>query len=999
MPVQRHSGNAGQPQRFTISFAGFDRPWAAWIAHRLEQLGHRVVLQRWDPPITVPLEQAFRDLLIPRGRVLVVLSDTYLRLGPRTDEEWNHALRTVVAENSERFAAVSLTDQTLPTAAVALDRMDLWGIDANEAEHRIATLLDLPLPEPQEPGDPRPGPRYPNDPPLVWGGVPRRNTRFTGRDTILGTLHDELNQAPSGAAVCTLLGMSGVGKTQIAVEYAYRFASSYDVVWWVPADQRGTMRERLADLAPALDLPTGSEYGERIRAVQEALRRGTPHARWLLVFDGADEPEHLVDLLPSGPGHVLITSRNHEWNVHNSEVLEIPVYTREESVAFVRRRARRLTAVEADQLSAALEDFPLLLDQTAGWLSESAMEVAEYVGMLHTGLNSHVGLLVSPEYPMTFQTSWSILLNNLRDTVPEAVELLRLCSFFAPGPVPLRLLRAIPKQGLPERLGWLMNDPLRWNNALKKLVQYSVVRLEYLDTPSPDEGPGVETVQMHRLVHGIVRSTMSEEDERSLSRAVRRVLAEEDPDRPSDSRTWPRYAELVPHLESSGALGSTNPRIQAFVLNCLRYLHLLGEYRSCLQLCRKTEPLWEAILGTDHSRMWELRYHMANALMQLGRYRESERLNRATVEYMVRERGENDLDTLRAKSGVGAVLGRLGRYREDREIQEANWLRYRELLGEDDALTLSAQNNLAVALRLEGRYQESYELDLDTLRRRERVLRPRHPSTLSSGISCVLGLRLMGRYAEALSRAEQGVRLHLRVLGATHPQTLRAQHNLALCLRRSGDRSAAETLMRGVLDRSTRVLGTAAPETLLVASDYAVFVRANGALEQARRRTEEVLRHYQDLLGEAHPYTIGVKGNLGLVLRAQGERDEALSVCEQALAGMRTALGDEHPWTLGCALNAAGSRNLVGRVESAADLSRETLRAATTVLGPEHPLTLSCQTSLASDLRLLRQHEEAEKVERDALQLLSRSLGADHPHTIAARSRVRPYWDFEPQSA
>jgi tetratricopeptide (TPR) repeat protein len=999
MPAQRHTGNAGQPQRFTISFAGFDRPWAAWIAHHLERLGHRVVLQRWDPPMTIPLDQAFRDLLIPRGRVLIVLSDTYLRLGPRSDEEWNHALRTVVADNSERFAAVNLTEQTLPTAAVALDRVDLSNIDAIEAGHRLATLLDLPAPGTPESGHDAPGPRYPNDPPLVWGGVPRRNTRFTGRDTILGTLHDELNQAPSGAAVCTLLGMSGVGKTQIAVEYAYRFASSYDVVWWVPADQRGTMRERLADLAPALGLDTGTEYGERIRAVREALRRGTPHGRWLIVFDGADEPEYLADLLPSGPGHVLITSRNHEWTAHNSEVLEIPVYTREESVAFVRRRARRLTAVEADQLSAALEDFPLLLDQTAGWLSESAMEVSEYVGMLRTGLNSQVGLLVSPEYPMTFQTSWSILLNNLRDTVPEAVDLLRLCSFFAAGPVPLRLLRAIPKQGLPERLGWLMNDPLRWNNALKKLVQYSVVRLEYLDTLSQDAGSGIETVQMHRLVHGIVRSTMSENDEKSLSRAVRRVLAEEDPDRPSDSRSWNRYAELVPHLESSGALGSTNPRIQSFVLNCLRYLHLIGEYRSCLQFCEEIEPLWEQILGTEHSRTWELRYHKANALMQLGRYREAERINRANADFMIRERGENDLDTLRAKSGVAAVLGHLGRYREDRELQEQIWLRYRELLGEDHAFTLSAQNNLAVALRLEGRYKESYELDVDTLRRRESVLRPRHRSILSSGISCVLGLRLMGRDAEAIPRAEQGVRLHLQVLGSTHPQTLRAQHNLALCLRRGGDRSAAESLMRSVLERSTRILGETAPDTLLVASDYAVFVRSNGDLEQARSRTDAVLRHYQRLRGEAHPYTIGVKGNLGLVLRAQGEREEALSICEQALAGMRTALGDEHPWTLGCALNAAGCRNLVGRLESAAELSRATLRAATTVLGADHPLTLSCQTSLASDLRLLRQGEEAEKVERDALELLSRTLGANHSHTIAARSRVRPYWDFEPQAA
>lgn len=246
----------------------------------------------------------------------------------------------------------------------ALEKTDLWGLDAYEAEYRVLRRLELPTDRIGiESG--RRGPRFPNDPPEIWGRVPRRNPRFTGRNDVIGRLRAALTEAPPGASTVTLLGLSGVGKTQVATEYAYRFASEYDVVWWVPAEDRPTLRERLADLAPALGLPEGAgSYGEQIRAVLEALRRGNPYYRWLLVFDGCDNPDDLTDLLPSGAGDVIITSRNREWAARHTSLVEVPLYARPESVTFIRRRAGRLTTAEAHQLAEALEDYPLALDQT-----------------------------------------------------------------------------------------------------------------------------------------------------------------------------------------------------------------------------------------------------------------------------------------------------------------------------------------------------------------------------------------------------------------------------------------------------------------------------------------------------------------------------------------------------------------------------------------------------------------------------------------------------------
>ncbi|KAF4405267.1 FxSxx-COOH system tetratricopeptide repeat protein [Streptomyces lycii] len=996
MAAARRASVGGSGGPVTISFAGFNRAWAEWIGDRLERHGHRVAYQRWDPPVESTLEDALRDLMLAEGRILIVLSDWYFQLGPRGHDEWNAALREVVAPNTDRFAAVSVTTSALPMATAALGAADLWGVGAHEAERRLLARLGTPARE-VGPTDSRTGPRYPQEQPRVWGGVPRRNIRFTGREHFLARIYDHLQDAERGAAVCTLLGMSGVGKTQLAAEYVYRFGSNYDVVWWVPAGERGTLRQKLAELAPALGLATGPEYGERLRSARDALRRGEPYSRWLLVLDGADQPENVADLLPSGSGHVLITSQNREWSEHNTVMLEIPVYEREESVAFVRRRAPRLDRVEADRLAEALEDLPLLLDQTAGWLNDAAMSVDEYIELLGTGAESAV-MRVAADFPMTFQTAWSILLNRLRETVPESVDLLRLCAFFAPGTIPVDLLREIPAKDLPEQLVGLVNNPVRWNAALGKLIQYSVVRLESHD-PGDDAGaPGGETLYMHRMVHQAVRDGMPQEDRVEYSRVVRRALAAADPGRPTDTRLWPRYSELAPHLRTADVLESTHPGVQNLVLNCLRYLYFCGEYKAGLELAERARDAWRELLGPVHQRFWDISYHYANLLRATGDYAATEAVDRAAVDHLREERGQQDLDLLRAASGLAADLRGLARFDEALTLSRTILDSYTDLIGEDDSRTLNAQNNLAVSLRLLGRFGDALRLDRKTLEARRELLRPRHTWSLFSEIAYGTDLRLLGRYDEAVSLLEQSVRVHRDVMGADNPQAMRCEHALAMARYRAGDRAAAGALLASCLERCERVLGENDPFTLIAASSYAVFSREHGSLDQARELGEAVTGHYRRLLGDRHPYTVGSTANHGLVLRAAGERDQSHDVLERALDGMTRAVGPDHPWTLGCGLNVAGARNLAGEPEAAAGLSRDLVTRTTATLGALHPLTLSSQVALAADLRALRKRQEADKVEEEALGGLAGTLGPQHVHTVSARSRTRPFWDFEPQT-
>ncbi|MGY0491827.1 FxSxx-COOH system tetratricopeptide repeat protein [Streptomyces sp. WG-D5] len=998
--IRRPVGSTGKgagKSTVTISFAGFNRAWAAWIGDRLERRGLRVVYARWDSRADVPLADLLSDLRLAEGRVLVIVSEWYFQLGPRTHEEWNAALRQIVAPDAARFAAVSVTNATLPTATTVLAATQLINMGADEAERRLLDRLDLPTdPLPEPAAGERRGPRFPASMPEVWGGVPRRNTRFTGREPLLNDAYHLLQGAEPGAGVLTMHGMSGVGKTQLAAEYVYRFGSEYDVVWWVNAEGRVTYRRLMAELAPKLGLSTGPEYGERLRAVRDSLRRGDPYGRWLLVLDGADEPDQIWDLVPTGPGHVLITSRNPEWSEHNSKLLEVPIYDRDESVAFIRRRAPRLSEPDADRLAAALEDLPLLLDQTAGWLNDSDMTVEEYIDLLEGGIDQDV-VRVSADFPLSFQTAWSILLNKLRETVPESVDLLRLCTFFAPGFIPVRLLREMPHDELPEQVAGLLNDPLLWNKAINQLRQYSVVRLESHETGGDESSASGESLYLHRMVHQIVHKDMPDEDRREFIDVVRKALAAADPGRATDTRLWDEYAAIVPHLKYADVLESTDRKVQNMVLNCLRYMYFTGEYVSGIKLGERALATWKRRLGDTHQRVWDLTYHLANLLRAAGEYERAEEIGRAAADHLLVERGPQDLDYLRANIGRGADLWGLGRYEEARELYDWLYPAYRELLGEQDSRTLNALNNLGFALRLLGRYKESLDIDRRTLEARRLLLKNRHPWALFSEIHYATNLRLLGRYTEAESMQAKNVREYRIVMGGDNPQTLLAEHNLAQCLYRLGDHGRAGPLFTRVRERYERQLGDNDPQTLAAAVSHSCFTREHGDIDQARETSEYVLARYEEKLAEGHPFIAGARSNHALILRSVGERDQAHALIEQAMTDMTAAVGDHHPWTVGCAVNAAALRNLVGDTESAAALSKSAAARGAETLGRTHPLTLSARVAHAADLRGLGDRREAEKTEQEALSDLASTLGPQHVHTLSARARNRPYWDFEPQ--
>ncbi|MCX5521962.1 FxSxx-COOH system tetratricopeptide repeat protein [Streptomyces bobili] len=978
----------------SICYAGESRSWAMWTARQLERAGCTTTLLRWDTASRPPTE-SLGALLAAPGQVLLLVNERALRPDLHSDRAWAEAFRMIVGPHRDRFAAITLTTASLPEGTDLLRPVDVGGLDEEEARRTILERLGVP------PGDPPAhpeGPRFPNEPAQVRD-APRRNGYFTGRKDDLEELSELLAESGPGGARVVLHGIPGVGKSQLATEYAHRYGDAYDVVWWIRASQRGTAREEFAALAAHLELAAGRDSGERIRAVHLALRERTASRhRWLLIFDGADEVDTIRDLIPEGRGDVIITSLTRDWvSLLAFQEYTVRPFTRNESVTFIRRRVPRVTAAEAEQLAEAAQDLPLVLAQTTAWLIANETErVFEYVEALQSQSPEELEVVTEEDYPHGFVMSWAHFLNALRRRNPEAAELIELMAMFSPDTIPLQLITAAPTGVFPPgRLAATVSDSTRWQNALAELAHLTAIHLTYTQDPSLEYG--VESAQMHRLYHRFIRGNLDVRTRATLSATACGILAAAKPERTTNPREWPLYARLIPHLDTAGALERDEPDVRALLLDCIDNLRVRGEYDTGLRLCQKAVTHWRPRYpGTDPD-MLTLEHQHANLLRRMGRYRDAEAVGAQTVDMLAPIRRPDDSELLRAKDGLGGTLMALGRFHRARDLFEEVWHGYTARWGQQDKHALEAKSNMALTLGLLGRYRQSLDLHRELFELRSRRLGGDHYSTLYSGLHMAWMTRLLGRYSDALALQQLNARVHSRTLGPLHPQTLRAEHNLAQCLRRDGRVDDAASLFTSVLKRSEQAQGELHPETLMMAADRATLVRSESPRE-AHELAGTVYERYLRLLGPDHPYTAGSLSNMALARWAEGDgRPDAEGSALTAWRLMARAVGDEHPWTLGCRLNLTAMLVRAGQADTALDHDIDLAAMAVRQLGERHPLTLAAATARAHDLRELGRTDEAEELRRETVALLRDTLGPQHPHTRSADELRRPHWDFEPQ--
>ncbi|HEY7415619.1 MAG TPA: tetratricopeptide repeat protein, partial [Ktedonobacteraceae bacterium] len=492
-------------------------------------------------------------------------------------------------------------------------------------------------------------------------------------------------------------GLGGIGKTQIAVEYAYRYRNHYQAVLWVTASTRDMLGADFVMLAALLKLPEQQEQKQDIvvGAVKLWL---TTHESWLLILDNVDDPEMIIDFLPVRVvGNVLLTTRLQALGRTVTHCIEVEKMGLDEGVMFLLRRTRELVSdapldqameesqAQAAEIVAALDGLPLALDQAGAYIEETRCGLPQYLALYSTRRKELLlrrGRL-PVDHPDSVAATWSLSFQRVEQESQAAVDLLHLLAFLDPEAIPEEIV-TLGVAELGPALGIAASDPLKFDEILELLLRYSLIR----------RTPEAKFLSIHRLVQAVLRDGMDQTTQRLWAeRAIRAV-----------NRAFPSVIDLQ---------GGYEPQSWEKCQRCLSHALMCMAYSKDYRL-----------LFPEAARLFN---EAGSYLTASASYEQAERLLLSALELRRQILEADHPDAARTLNDLGELYLNQRKYREaESRLQEALSIR-RQVLGVEHLDVAQTLNDLANLHRAQGDYRKAEPFYIKALNTRETLLGTDHP--------------------------------------------------------------------------------------------------------------------------------------------------------------------------------------------------------------------------------------------------------------------------------
>ncbi len=727
------------------------------------------------------------------------------------------------------------------------------------------------------------------DAPMSLWNVPyNRNLLFTGREDILTHLHHTFLHGEHTVALSqpyALSGLGGVGKTQTAIEYAYRYRDVYHAVLWARADSVDLLTSDFLLLAVLLNLPQRSEQDQSI--VVKAVRGWfDTHDQWLFILDNADDLATINEFLPSaGKGHVLITSRANSTGTVAGRI-EIETMGQEEGTLFLLRRAKLLRGntasleivsdglrSQAQAIVQLVDGLPLALDQAGAYVEETGCTLNDYLKfykarrgrLLRTRGSDASG------HPEPVATTWSLSIEKVEQANPAAAEMLRLCAFLHPDEIPEAML-VEGASALGSILQFAAEDELELNEAIAELRRYSLVKRD----------PDLKFLNIHRLVQAVIKDAMDEETKRMwVERIVRMINTGliEQPSSVTDTTAWSKYQRYLPHVQlcaemitqwhvNSLEAGNLLNKVGCYLSECGRYddaaqlilsalairrqqlgeMHLdvaqslnslaeaydtHGEYAEAEPLYQQALVIREQLLGPLHIEVAHSLGNLAWLYREVGKYAQAELYARRAIR-ICEEIQETALPELAiCLNSLGAIYFAQGKYAEAEPIFQRVLTIREQILTEEQPEFASSLNNLATVYRCLAKYEESEQLLRRALAINERIGGLHHPDVAYNLHNLAEVYNLQARYEEAEPLLLRSLAIRQQVLSPQHPGIGTSLNALGKLYANMSRFSEAESLFQQALAFRERVLGPEHPDVAVTLKLYTDLLRKTGREAEA----------------------------------------------------------------------------------------------------------------------------------------------------------------------
>jgi tetratricopeptide (TPR) repeat protein len=645
----------------------------------------------------------------------------------------------------------------------------------------------------------------------VWNVPLARNPNFTGRDSEITLLYNRLTSGGPNTSFQAVSGLGGVGKTQLALEYAYRHAHAYRVVWWLRAEEPATLAADFADLARALNLPGRNDADQRL-AIDAVKRWLAEHQRWLLIFDTAREPKDVIPYLsPAGTGHVIVTSRHASWR---GVAMPMPVreLSRGESVAFLLKRTGQSDIDSADELAEELGDLPLALAQAGAYMEESGASMSSYIELFKKRQRELLRRSAAGDTTPTVATTWDIAFKEAQSRSPAAAELLSLAAFFAPDDIPRDALIE-GSEYLPPTLAEAVRDPFALDDAIAALRRVSLIEVQE------------ESLSVHRLVQAVVRERLPANERNEWAEHAVNLIWNAFPDDLDDVRTvWPVCARFLPHARAATGhaehLNVAREATHLLLRDAAKYLRRRGAFADSKEFFTRALAIAETEHGPKHPHVATILNGLGVVLTELGDLAAAKRHTERALAIDEAGFGATHPSVARDVNNLARILWRLNdlsgardKVKRALEIDEHN-------LGRDHPELTLRLNDLGFLLREMDDLEGAREHLERALKIGEAAYGPENPN-VASFLSNLAGVFQEIAEAERATKPEaarknfEAARRHLtRALaiaeatyGANHYTVALRRNNLGVLLKEMGDLAGAREQLEQALETMKKELG------------------------------------------------------------------------------------------------------------------------------------------------------------------------------------------------
>ncbi|MEO8971217.1 MAG: helix-turn-helix transcriptional regulator [Ktedonobacteraceae bacterium] len=701
-----------------------------------------------------------------------------------------------------------------------------------------------------------------------------RNPYFTGRDQTLERLHRTLaaDNTRASSQICAISGLGGIGKTQTAIEYVYRYADEYEAVLWVRADSREVLAADFASLAVTLNLVEKAESDQfrMINAVKGWLEK---HGLWLLILDNADDLTVVSDFLPrwSG-GATILTTRSQMTGPHIKQIA-MEKMSREEGINFLLRRiasdgdiSKRVAVVKqfaALELWELMDGLPLALDQAGAYIKSAQMSISEYVDLYR----SHRNVLLQerggavPEHPDAVGTTWSLSFERVEQKDAAAAELLRFCAFLSPDAIPEELITGGAAH-FTSPLRELATSRLLMNKAIMTLGVYSLVRRDRDAQP--------KTLSIHRLVQAVLVDAMSASNRKQWKECVVRVLNEAFPEAPF--KEWMKCGRLLPHVLVCASWIEDDPYPTLVEAACVfdkagTYLREQGQYAEAEPLLVRALTIREQQLGAEHLDTATSLSNLAGLYSYDGKYKQAELLVLRALTIREQQLGAEHPDTAKNLGNLAVLYMQQGKYEQAELLYQQVLLINEQRRGGEQLETARNLNNLAVLYEQQEKYEQAEPLYQRALLINKQQLGAEHPETARNMGNLAFIYVQQGKYEQAELLYQQALVIHEQHSGSESPDSAYPLYGLAELYRHQQKYEQAEPLYQRVLAIRKQCLDAEHLDTAESLQGLADLYREQGMYEQAKPLYQQAWRIREQQLGPEHPLAQQSQKNYAILLR------------------------------------------------------------------------------------------------------------------------------------